>query len=325
MSSTLGEKLRQAREARGYTLSQVAEQTRISSQYLECIENDNYEPLPGGIFNKGFVKSFAKFVGINEQEALADYSQLVSQSTPAGSEETRTYRPEVLTDDSSGSRAPTIILAVVILALMTAGILFLVRYLQGPSDPIAVGPQPANANTTISQSANTNSEPTGVGPDMNSIKVEFTVTEPVSLTAVSDGKTSSNVITPGAAAVFEPKESVKLSYSKSLASAVKLAINGKSIAVPSAPANPKRNIIEILINKDTLAQIWSSGSAAGDIPPVVPDANANGAAEPPATPAPVRAPAPRPTRAANTPAPRPAANAPVTTPPRPAATRSPEL
>src|SRR2546423_13813149 len=114
MSESLGEKLRQAREEKGLNLADVAEQTRISSLYLQSIENDDYRTLPGGIFNKGFVKSYAKFVGINEQEALQDYSQIVSEA--ANNEETadlRPYRPEVLTDDgSSASMTPTIILAV---------------------------------------------------------------------------------------------------------------------------------------------------------------------------------------------------------------------
>src|SRR5690348_626074 len=120
MSETLGEKLRQAREARGFTLGEVSEQTRISSLYLESIENDDYRTLPGGIFNKGFVKSYAKFVGVNEQEALADYSRLMSATQEE--EELKVYKPQVLTDDHSGSSmAPTIILAIVILALMTGG------------------------------------------------------------------------------------------------------------------------------------------------------------------------------------------------------------
>src|SRR5438045_1412032 len=101
MSLTLGEKLRQAREERGISISEVAEQTRISPHYLDSIENDDYRTLPGGIFNKGFVKSYAKYVGIEEQEALQDYSHLTAsqQGEGAPSEEPKTYRPEVLTDD----------------------------------------------------------------------------------------------------------------------------------------------------------------------------------------------------------------------------------
>src|SRR5687767_4779484 len=116
MSLTLGEKLRQAREERGFTLSEVDEQTRISSLYLESIENDDYRILPGGIFNKGFVKSYAKFVGVNEQEALLDYANLIEASSPGETRGPRVYRPEVLTDESSAaSMVPTIILSVVIL------------------------------------------------------------------------------------------------------------------------------------------------------------------------------------------------------------------
>ena len=48
--------------------------------YLESIENDDYRPLPGGIFNKGFVKSYAKYVGLDEQEALQDYAGSVAQN-----------------------------------------------------------------------------------------------------------------------------------------------------------------------------------------------------------------------------------------------------
>ena len=78
MALSLGEKLQQAREERGISISEVAEQTRISSHYLEGIEADDYSTLPGGIFNKGFVKSYAKYVGVDEQEALQDYARLVA-------------------------------------------------------------------------------------------------------------------------------------------------------------------------------------------------------------------------------------------------------
>src|SRR5688500_7448275 len=153
MSSTLGEKLRQAREEKGFTISEVAEQTRISSLYLQSIENDDYNTLPGGIFNKGFVKSFAKFVGINEQEALEDYSLLISQAEGTDAEDLKVFRPEVLTDDRSGaSMAPTVIIAAIILALMTVGVLFLVDYLRRPSDELASTPA-SNTNTAADAAA----------------------------------------------------------------------------------------------------------------------------------------------------------------------------
>jgi hypothetical protein len=322
MSLTLGEKLRQAREERGFTLSEVAEQTRISSLYLESIENDDYRTLPGGIFNKGFVKSYAKFVGLNEQEALLDYSQLLEGSETGQDEGPKLYRPEVLTDDrSSASMAPTIIFAVVILGLMTGGIYLLVNYLRpAASDPAANTATRTNTNTPGGVSANGDTTAPNV-PDMATLKVEFkALTAPVSLMATSDGKASSNVVTPGTVATFEPRSNLKLSYSKSLASSVQLTINGKSITLPAVPLNPRRNAIEFEINKDNLAQIWTTGAISTELPAASPPANANIAIPPtPAAPA-AATPLPRPAVPANTatPLPRPAETprAPVPTPTR---------
>src|SRR5215213_1420918 len=139
MAASLGEKLRSAREQRGIPISEVAEQTRISPLYLEAIDADNYKTLPGGIFNKGFVKSYAKYVGIDEQEALQDYTRLIAGQEGVSSDEPKTYRPEVLTDDrASSSMIPTIVFAVIILGLMSWGLLKLVDYIQNsPSQPVA--------------------------------------------------------------------------------------------------------------------------------------------------------------------------------------------
>src|SRR5829696_2187827 len=150
MSLSLGEKLRQAREERGISISEVAEQTRISPLYLEAIDADNYKTLPGGIFNKGFVKSYAKYVGLDEQEALQDYSRLIaSQDGGTLSEEPKTYKPEVLTDDrASGSTLPTIIFAAIILGLMAWGLIKLVDYIQNQqSQPVANANTAGNSNT----------------------------------------------------------------------------------------------------------------------------------------------------------------------------------
>ena len=277
MSLTLGEKLRQAREERGISLSEVAEQTRISPIYLESIDNDDYRKLPGGIFNRGFVKSYAKYVGLNEQEALLDYSRMQNEVEAAPEEEFRVYKPEVLTDDRSAtSMMPTIILAAVILTVMTGGILFLVSYLRTPAESVANTPTKPAANADVPTNTNTNTQPAPSNiPDMASLKVEFkALTEPISLLATADGKTSTNTVAPGATVTFEPKESLKLSYSKSLAQSAQLSINGKAIALPAVPLNPKRAAIEFEINKENLSQIWSSGAISQDVAAASPDANA---------------------------------------------------
>jgi len=288
MSQTLGEKLRQAREENGLTLGDVAEQTRISSLYLEAIENDDYKILPGGIFNKGFIKSYAKFVGISEQEALMDYqSQLARAEGVTADQEPKAYRPQVLTDDQSGSMLPTIIVAALVLAIMTGGILYLVSYLRGDSSTVASNISKPAVNAAPEATPETETAPASDAPAMSAIKVEFKASDAVSLTAVVDGKSSTSLVPAGTSTTFEPKESLKLSYSRSLASAVQLAINGKPITPPATPINPKRAVIEFEINSDDLPQIWSAGAITGPSPV---DANANIAA-PAAAPKPVPKPA----------------------------------
>ncbi len=264
MSETLGEKLRQAREARDITISEVAEQTRISPLYIESIENDDYRTLPGGIFNKGFVKSFAKYVGVDEQEALQDYSRIIASQAGTSEEDAKTYRPQVLTDDRvSSSSIPTIIVAVVILGLMTWGILALVRYFQ--ENPIQTATTESNNTNSAANvnadgnAANVTPTPSNV-PSMNDLKVEFkTSGSPISLSSTGDGKRSNTLVTAEKSADFQPKESLRLGFAKSLAGNAQLFINDKQIKLPSAPDKPGRTVIEFEINQNNVEQIWQNG------------------------------------------------------------------
>lgn len=251
------------------TISHVAEQTRISSHYLECIERDDYGPLPGGIFNRGFVKTYAKFVGLSEEEALADYSQLQSSETAT---ETERFQPEVLTDDrASRSTWKTIVGSILLVGLMSAGILFLVDYLKRPSD---VPTRETNAPTPIANiSPDPVSTPTPSNeaiPEMGKITIEFeAVNEPISLSVTVDDAKSTRLIEAGGKADFQPKERLLLSFSKFLVAEARLLINGKPIALPLEPSRPGRNAIEIAITKENLPDIWRTGSISFNGAPAV--------------------------------------------------------
>jgi cytoskeletal protein RodZ len=309
MPQTLGEKLRQAREAKGVSISEVAEQTRISPLYIESIENDNYKPLPGGIFNKGFVKSYAKFVGVDEHEALSDYAKLAVEQDAASEQPLKVYRPEVLTDDNaSNSMAPTLIFAGIILALMTGGILFLLNYFQNRESGVAT--TNVNSNVVANNEANVEPvnavSPSGNVPIMGTVRVEFrAATDAISLTSTNDGKTVNETVAAGAGVSFEPKDALRLKYSKSLISSARLLINGKSIELPGPTANPGRGVIEFEINKDNLARIWTDARISSEVTapqmPAATNSRVNTAANvsntatanvnrPPATPRPTVAP-----------------------------------
>ena len=75
-----GEKLRTQREHRGITLEAIANTTKISTRMLKALEDEHFDQLPGGVFNKGFVRAYARLVGLNEQEAINDYLVALAES-----------------------------------------------------------------------------------------------------------------------------------------------------------------------------------------------------------------------------------------------------
>ena len=68
-----GEKLRRERELRDIKLEEMSAATKIGTRALRALEEERFDQLPGGIFNKGFVRAYARYVGINEEEAVSDY------------------------------------------------------------------------------------------------------------------------------------------------------------------------------------------------------------------------------------------------------------
>lgn len=68
-----GARLKEQREKRGITLEQISKSTKIGTRFLEALEEDHFERLPGGIFNKGFVKAYARSVGLDPDQAVIDY------------------------------------------------------------------------------------------------------------------------------------------------------------------------------------------------------------------------------------------------------------
>lgn len=132
MEANIGEQLRLAREGRGIPLREISDQTRISMHYLEAIESNDYKRLPGGIFNRSFVKAYARYVGYDEKEAIDGYTRYMRNSGDSGEEVATTpYHSKVYTD-ARATRSPvlTVALAIVILAILTGLALGVVYWVQ---------------------------------------------------------------------------------------------------------------------------------------------------------------------------------------------------
>jgi cytoskeletal protein RodZ len=75
-----GEKFRKAREKKELSLDDVSNVTKISSRMLRAIEEEHFDDLPGGVFNKGFIRAYAKHLGLDAEEAVTDYLASLRQA-----------------------------------------------------------------------------------------------------------------------------------------------------------------------------------------------------------------------------------------------------
>jgi cytoskeletal protein RodZ len=71
---SFGDRLKEARQARGFTLDAIAGETNIGRRYLDALERNDLDALPGGPFDKGYIRSYAQFLGIDPQPILDVYS-----------------------------------------------------------------------------------------------------------------------------------------------------------------------------------------------------------------------------------------------------------
>lgn len=134
--------MRLAREERGIPLREISDQTRISMHYLEAIETNDYKRLPGGIFNRSFVKAYARHVGYDEKEAVEAYMRYMRDAGDSGEEVTSTpHHSKVYTSTSATrSQRMTVVLTIVILIILAAATLGLLRWVGRSKDTTMILP-----------------------------------------------------------------------------------------------------------------------------------------------------------------------------------------
>jgi cytoskeletal protein RodZ len=119
--SDFGARMRLAREQRGVSLRQIADATKIGISQLEALERNDIARLPGGIFSRAFVRSYAAEIGVDPEQTVRDFlAQFPTDSVTAGS-------PHVIVDElGPGTRRldPRALMLLGTLALVVAAILF---------------------------------------------------------------------------------------------------------------------------------------------------------------------------------------------------------
>ncbi|MCI0414483.1 helix-turn-helix domain-containing protein [bacterium] len=70
---SIGEELKREREFREISLREISDATKINIRMLEAIEKDNFGALPGGIFNRNFIRAYAEFIGLDPELIIRKY------------------------------------------------------------------------------------------------------------------------------------------------------------------------------------------------------------------------------------------------------------
>jgi cytoskeleton protein RodZ len=115
-TGTFGDHLKREREMRGVSLDEISAATRIATRFLNAIENEQWDQLPGGVFNRGFIRAVARFLGLDEEDTIAEYVAAVGDrpTVPVWTGSPPTVVPEQ-------PWAAWIVSAVVIVLLLTGG------------------------------------------------------------------------------------------------------------------------------------------------------------------------------------------------------------
>jgi cytoskeletal protein RodZ len=251
--TNFGASFKKAREAKGISLDQIAKQTRISTRFLTAIENEEFHVLPGGIFNRGFVRSFAEALGLDAEEAVADYERLLSAREPI--EDVASEKPPPV-----NGRRQLYPVAIVILAVAIAAFYIVTREsgrtgVKPASSPPAPAAQPAppapHLEPEVTEAAAASlAEPEAAHPAAaQSLTLDIEAREKTWIRVVSDGNSVNpgEVLEPGMTRQFTAENSIKISIGN--AAGLTLKVNdrllkplGKSGEVRSltiTPANLK--------------------------------------------------------------------------------------
>jgi cytoskeletal protein RodZ len=131
----LGDGFRSAREARGLTLSDVAEQIHIRSVYLHAIETEEWPAIGAPVYVRGFIRTYARFLGLDAEAAVAAFNETVpSERTPA---------PIVTAERERRGLSPWAIGATVVALILVAFVAFEYFSYAQNAQSVASQPQPA--------------------------------------------------------------------------------------------------------------------------------------------------------------------------------------
>jgi cytoskeleton protein RodZ len=226
MSSTpFGEHLRRERELRGVSLEEIAAATRISTRFLEALENEQWDRLPGGAFNRGFIRSIARFLGMDEDGLVAEYA----------------YERKSIDDARAGGHSGKIPRAwgsAVFITLLAAAAIAAGFWGFGHfRGAIAARLGGRFAGSAAASGGATTPTPGAAAPVLTPMTLAIRASQPADLTVSADGQTVfAGILQASDVKRFEAHETLEIATSDS--TAFVFTLNGQLVAWAPVPGEP---------------------------------------------------------------------------------------
>ncbi|MGH9766565.1 MAG: RodZ domain-containing protein [Blastocatellia bacterium] len=272
--ATLGQQLKQSREEKGISLNEIAESTNIGVRFLQAIENDAYDVLPGGVFNRAFVRKFARQVGFDEEQAVSLYEEQLEEQ---GGEPERSYQLGVEDFEAKPTSGNGLLLSFVALIILGAMAYAAYQYFTPvisdsggspltelatptPAPDVTLTPAPgvtpdASASPSGSPEATPSPSPTPETASAGAMRVQLSAPiEEVWLSVKPDDEKAKQMILQlGEVREFDVNEKIVLSIGR--VPSLKITINGRDVDNKKLLPNLKGIIAtNVVITKDNYQQ-----------------------------------------------------------------------
>jgi len=229
-----GERLKREREMREVTLEELTKATRISTRFLLALENESWDKLPGGVFGHGFVRTIARYLGLDEESLLSEYDLArgdKSQSELAKPEERIPPPPKWI---------PA--LAVLVLLLLAAGLFYAGRYGWRRYAAHRAAKQSAAASLFSQVPSQTTSSPSSPASADSSLDLSVSTSAATRVRVLADDKLLLDTEFPaGETRHFFAHRQFEVTAGDS--SAVLLELNGQAMPPLGAPGSSGRIVL----------------------------------------------------------------------------------